>query len=162
MAREFHSDKLKIDQLPPIVGEDRPVGEVILADETIRQEYLEELAFMEEPVTIRIEPGTDRFAANWVSVWVNGRGAEVLVDGKWREWKHLPTAEILTTKRKYLEVIIRAKLTTIATPDKDEQAYVAVGNRILRPTTPSVSFSVLEDRNPRGTAWMTELRRRNF
>jgi hypothetical protein len=164
MARqELHSDQMpKPEQMPPISDAASYDGDVVLTERTHNQDYLDELAFMEDPITIRLEPSAERNAAKWLSIWCNGRGAEVLVNGQWLEFKHLPVSQVLTTKRKYVEIIIRAKVDTVTTPDMSESADRAEMNRLERFTTPIHSFSILEDRNPKGPAWMAELRRRNL
>lgn len=161
--QEIHSDSLpKTEQLPPIMDADNHDGDVVVVERTHEQDYLDELKFMEDPVTIRLEPSAERNAARWLSCWVNGHGAEVLINGRWLEFKHLPVGEVLTTKRKYVEVIVRAKTTSVTTPDMDQAADVAAGNRVDRQTTPVNSFSIIEDLNPKGLAWMRELRRRQL
>jgi hypothetical protein len=35
-------------------------------------------------------------------------------------------------------------------------------NRVKRFTSPVSSFSIIDDRNPKGAAWVQELRRRNI
>lgn len=166
--QELHSEQLPpVQQMPDISGDPSDYeGDVIIVDRDLAKkmsaDYLAALAFMEEPVTIRLEPSGDENAAQWLSVWVNGKGAEVLLNKRWVEFKHLPIGEMLTTKRKYVEVIIKAKTNRITTPDMNQAAHVAENNRISRTTTPVNSFSIIEDRNPLGAAWATELRRRNY
>ncbi len=161
--REMHSDDVKIDQRAPLPDDlaDRE-GEVVLADKDIANaDYLADLAFMEEPVLIRLEPSSDRNAVSVFWVAVNGREAEILVNGQWRPVGWLPVGEAITIRRKYLEVIIRAKIDTIVTPDM-ETAGLHPDNTPRRITSAVHSFSVIEDRNPRGAVWMAEMRRRNF
>jgi hypothetical protein len=116
---------------------------------------------MEEPVTIRIEPSSDKNAMGAFPVWVNGRGAEVYQNGRWDSIAYLPVGQVLVIKRKYLEVIIRAKVDTIHTKIQEMDSE-RPNNVINRFTTPVHSFSILEDKNPRGPAWVTELRRRSL
>jgi hypothetical protein len=123
-------------------------------------DYLDELAFMEEPVTVRIEPSSDKNAAGAFPVWVNGKPAEVFQNGKWDEID-LPVGRALVVKRKILEVIIRAKVDTIHTKILEMDSE-RPNNAINRFTSPVHSFSILEDRDPRGPAWVGELRRRNL
>lgn len=161
--QELHSEQLPpVQQMPDITDTDAYDGDIVLTEDVLKKEFADALAFMEEPVTIRIEPSMDQNAAQWLSVWVNGRGAEVLINGQWIEWKHLPVAEVLITKRKYIEVIVRAKVNSITTPDMNQAAHVAENNKLARFTTPVHSFSIIEDRNPKGPAWMSELRRRSY
>jgi hypothetical protein len=163
MARqELHSDQLpKTEQMPPVSDPSTYDGDVVLTERTHEQDYLDELAFMEEPCTIRIEPSSDRNAAGAMPVWVNGKMAEVYQNGRWDEIGYLPVGRVLIVKRKVLEVIIRAKIDTVQTKIL-EQDSERPNNVVNRFTSPVHSFSILEDRNPRGPAWVSELRRRNL
>lgn len=162
MARqELHSDTLKTEQKPPIVDTSTYEGDIVTGEIIGDADYAGELAFMEEPVMIRIEPSSDRNAAGAMPVWVNGKPAEVFQRGKWDEIGYLPVATVLIVKRKVLEVIIRAKVDTVQTKIL-EQDSERPNNVVNRFTSPVHSFSIIEDKNPRGAAWVTELRRRNL
>lgn len=158
---EVHSDDIKIEQPAPIVDHRDYDGDIILVDRPLNKNVLEALAFMEEPVTIRLEPTAEKNAPTWFPVWVNGKGAELFQRGQWQEIAYLPVGRVITIKRKVLEVIIRAKLDSVAT-DVREPESEHPNNVIKRFTSAVHSFSVIEDANPRGVAWMTEMRRRNF
>ena len=164
MARqEIHSDSSTIEQrrMPENAAE-RDEGDVILVDASLANaDYQAELAFMEEPVVIRLEPSSDENAVQDFAVWVNGKGCEVFRNGRWYEIVYLPVGEVVTIKRKYLEVIARAKIDTIRTPSMDALS-ARPDNRPARRTHAVQSYSVIEDRSPRGAAWLTEMRRRNF
>lgn len=125
------------------------------------KQYLDQLKFMEEPVTIRLEPSTDKNAATMHPVWNNGKGAEILIDGVWREVTYLPVATELTTKRKYVAILAGSKIDTVDTviEDRDSDRPRNITRRV---TTALVTFSIIEDRNPLGRAWLTELVRRNL
>ena len=161
--QELHSDTLTIEQKPTISDNpDDYDGEIVLVDPSVAaKEYADELAFMEEPVTIRIEPSADKNAAGAFPVWVNGKPAEVCQNGRWDEIGYLPVGRVLTIRRKVLEVIIRAKVDTVQTRIVDQDSE-RPNNVINRFTSPVHSFSILEDRNPKGAAWVTEIRRRNI
>jgi hypothetical protein len=94
-------------------------------------------------------------------VWCNGRGAEILINDRWRECAYLPVGQVITTKRKYLEIIIRAKVDTVHTEIRNMDSE-RPDNRVQRFTSPVSSFSIIEDRNPKGAAWVSEIRRRNL
>lgn len=170
LKKEIHSSDLPIDQKRDIQhspADERAEGDIAVADPALlKQEYLAELAFMEEPVTIRIAPGSEENAPQHILLCCNGKGCEVLLNGKWREFPGgwIPVNEELTIKRKYLEVLARAKIDRIETVKPEmgaSDAEMAV-NKIRRFTRPSNAFSVLEDKNPRGAAWLTEVIRRNM
>ena len=92
---------------------------------------------------------------------MNGKRAEVFQGGRWDEIGYLPVGRVLTVRRSTLEVIIRAKVDTVMTKVLDEQSE-RPNNVVQRFTSPVHSFSILDDPNPRGPAWVSELRRRNL
>jgi len=161
--QELHTDNVKIEQKAEIADtavRDR-APEVIVADNMPATDYLDELAFNEEPLTIRLEPTAEKNAASHLPVWVNGKGCELFQGGRWHEHGYVPIGMPFVTKRKYVEVMIRAKHdalhTEVREPDSERPH-----NIIKRFTSAVQSLSIIEDRNPRGAAWLTELRRRNF
>lgn len=160
--RELYSDNTEIEQRGPIADLGDRGGDVILVDPSVAsKDYQDELAFMETPVTIRLQPSNDVNALMSFVVYVNGKGAEVFRNGRWHEIAWLPVGETITIKRKYLEVIARTKIDTVRTPSMNALADNP-DNRPTRFTSAVHSFSVLEDRHPRGAAWLTEIIRRNF
>lgn len=163
MARqELHSDTLKIEQKPPILDPAQYDGDIVTGEKIGgNTDYLAELAFMEEPVTIRLEPSSDKNAATAFPIWVNGKPAEVFQNGRWDEIGYLPVSRALVVKRKVLEVIIRAKTDAIHTKVQEMDSE-RPNNVIQRFTSPVHSFSILEDGNQRGPAWVAEIRRRNL
>ncbi len=164
--QELHTDSVKIDQFDDLVGDaalkDRE--NIVIADKPLNKDYLDELAFNEEPVTIRLEPSTDKNAATWFPIWVNGKGAEVFINDKWVAFGYLPVAVPLVVKRKYVEVILRAKIDNVTTEVLETKTDAANDreNRVKRFTTAVHSFSILHDKNPLGNAWLNEIRRRNM
>jgi hypothetical protein len=163
MARqELHSDQFKTEQRPPIpIDPNSYDGDIVMVDNLGDKDYAAELAFMEEPVKIRLEPSAEKNASGAHPFWVNGKAAEVFQNGRWDEIGYLPVGVVLTVKRKVLEVIIRAKTDTVQTKVQEFNGELP-NNLMTRFTSPQHSFSIIEDRNPRGPAWVAELRRRNF
>lgn len=159
---EIHTDDIKIEQKSEIIdGADR-APEIVRAEQVdADKEQLAKLAFNEEPVTIRIEPSTEKNAATHIYCAVNGIGCEVLINGQWIQMLYVPVGQMLTIKRKYIEVLARAKSDQITTRHDDVGAEF-IDNRVVRVTSAVCAFSVIEDKNPKGAAWLTELRRRNF
>jgi hypothetical protein len=158
--QELHSDTLPKIETPPPIGDRLPdEGYIVRGEKIGKDDYLDELAFMEEPVSIRLEPSTDRNAANSYPVWCNGQAAEVLVNGKWRTIGYLPVGQVITVKRAVLEIIARAKTDDVRTaineadPDRPR-------NQVWAEPRAVHAFSVIEDRNPKGPAWLAEIRRR--
>jgi hypothetical protein len=160
--REVHSDDTEIEQRrTPANAAERDEGDVIQVDRIGAKDYLAELAFMEEPVRIRLEPSTDKNAICKFVVYVNGQGAEILLNGKWLSIGWLPVGQEITVKRKVLEVIVRTKIDTIHTEVRNKDSDQPF-NTEQRFTSAVHSFSVIEDKSPRGAAWLSEMRRRNW
>lgn len=164
LNREVHTDDIKIEQKPDLnidAGEREP--EIIVAHNMPEKAYADELAFNEEPVTIRLEPSSEKNAPTAYPIWVNGKGCEVWSEqhNRWLEMIYIPVGVIITTKRKYVEVMVRAKLDRVETEVREPESENP--NNIVKRFTSAVhSFSIIEDRNPKGVDWLTELRRRNF
>lgn len=160
----LHSDDIKIEQKPVIT--DNPADrtpEVVVADQDAlkNKEHLERLALGETPVQILIHPSQDQNAAAHIPVWVNGTGAEVMIDGKWRPTNgYLPVGIPLTIKHKALEVLVRAKVDKVKTAHEGAEKENPQ-NYVQRFTNPLCSFDLL-DASPRSRAVIEELRRRNF
>lgn len=164
MARkEIHSEDLPAVEQRAAIKDDANEyeGDVIQADKAPTVDYLDELAFMEEPVTIRLEPSSDANAATAFPVWCNGKRAEVFQQGRWDEIGYLPVGRVLVVRRKILEIIIRAKVDTVHTKVQEMDSE-RPNNVIQRFTSPVHSFSIISDPNPRGPQWVAELRRRNL
>lgn len=159
--KELHSSDVKIEQKPPIIDPSKYDGDIVIADRPINQDWVDELAFNEEPLTIRIEPSSEKHAATAHPVWVNGKGAEVFQNGQWQEIGYLPVGRVLIVKRKIVAVLAGAKFDRITT-EVIEVQNDNPDNQVRRFTSSAVSFSVLEDKNDRGRAWLTELIRKNM
>lgn len=129
-------------------------GDVVLLDGIpVTQEYLAELAFNEEPVTIAINPSTHKNAASIFENWSNGRGAEMLINGKWVIIKDLPVGRPITVKRKIVEQIVRARVMGVQTIH-EEPPVASPRNEIIRTSSHVHSFSILKDENPRSQEWL--------
>lgn len=166
MARTaIHSNTLPpVEQRAPLVANaTRHVGDVITGERigSIEGTYLADLAMLEEPVTIRLEPSSDKNAATSHPFWVNGKGAEVFINGRWCEITYLPVGMMLITKRKYVGVVVTSKVDTVLTKMQNMDGE-RPENIVQRHTSPVMSFSIIEDANPRGPAWFAELRRKNI
>lgn len=120
----------------------------------VDQAYLKELAFYEEAVTIIINPSTHKNAASIFENWSNGRGAEMLIGGKWLIIKDLPVGKPITIKRKIVEQIIRARVMGVQTIH-EEPPTPSPRNEIIRTASHVHSFSILKDENPRSQDWLT-------
>jgi hypothetical protein len=165
MARTaLNTADVKIDQKVDIVDEKDRADEIVEASltEIGKKEYLERLAMGEEPVTIFIEPSAEENAPHSYYCSVNGRGAECLgPDGLWHPVDWVPVGVLLIMKRKYVEVLVRAKKDKITT-DYGKVGEENPHNRIVRLTSSVANVQIMKDDNPRGPAYFAELRRRNF
>ena len=150
----FHTNDVKIEQKKPIETRE-DVDNVIIAEPNLQKDYADALAFAEEPVTIRIERSSEKFAPKVVDLWCNGKGAEVLTNGRWVEMKCLPVGVPVTTKRKYVEILFRSKVDSIETnvvkePDSER-------NMIDRHTSARSPLSIIRDDNPLGVEWASRM-----
>lgn len=165
---EMHSTDYPAAQPDPIVMPpidqrfEAPDPHVQTADHAaMHKAYLDELTFNEEPVTVLMHPTAEKFASPFVECTVNGKGVEIFVEGYgWLEIKQIPVNKAVTVKRKYVEVWARAKHTDVRTnvtgqPGDGKDPI----NEVLRTTSLRHPFSVIEDRNPRGKAWLEKLLR---
>lgn len=163
MARApLNTADVKIEQLPPVEEAKDRINQVVAGDESILEDkdHAERLKMGEDPVTIMINPSNEENAPTSYPCWVNGKGAEIFLNGAWLPITYLPVGVELVTKRKYVEVLARAKTDNIKTVH-DSANVERPRNQIQRTTSAVANFTVLEDRNPRGAAWFAELRRRN-
>lgn len=152
-APELHTGDIRITQKPVIETREDTEGEIVVAPESLENDYQAQLAFMEEPVTIRIERSAEKFPPRVIDCWVNGKGAEVLINNKWVETRAIPVGMPVTTKRKYVEVVARAKVENVNTHvEKRPDSEV---NEIHRNASARAPFSVIHDANPKGAAWLT-------
>lgn len=99
------------------------------------------LAFMEEKVDVMVHESADPNAEPVVHVAVNGSN------------QFFPRGQVVTCKRKYLEVLARAKEVGINTRealDRDGNRTTVIGKHAaLR-----FPFSVMRDENPKGATWL--------
>ena len=158
--KETHSDDLPIEQRDNIdmSGEEINHENIVLASAPLTTDYGRTLAFMEEPVTIRIEKSAEKYAPIVIDCWINGRGAEVFLNGQWLVLGYLPVGREIITKRKYLEVLARSKVDNINT-DVGSIYDENPRNTIEISTSSKAPFSVLEDKNPLGREWLGRLMR---
>lgn len=130
------------DLILPFDGPLSTEPETILPVETpLHSDYYAELQFMEEPVTIRLERSSERYAPQLIDVYVNG-----VV--KW-----IPVGTPVTVARKYVEVLARSKpdsvQTIVGTPDDENP-----DNRVRRYTSSKHPFTVIQDTG-KGVEWLT-------
>lgn len=147
IQKELHTEEVRGRAKPTINLQDtvtdiRDNEEIIVESNGLDMVYFDELAFMEEKLTVRLEPSADRYSPKFIDVAVNGR----------IEW--LEVGKPIQVARKYIEVLARAKSDTFITiaPNTNDENPV---NMISRNTSQKYPFSVIKDPNPRGYQWLT-------
>ena len=147
IQKELHTEEVRGRAKPAInlqdsVADIRDNEEIIVESNGLDMVYFDELAFMEEKITIRLEPSADRYSPRFVDVAVNGR----------IEW--LEVGKPIQVARKNIEVLARSKSDTFITiaPNTNDENPV---NMISRNTSQKYPFSVIKDPNPRGYQWLT-------
>ena len=125
-----------------LIRPDEP--EIMIPDGPTIDEYAKQLAFNEELVTVMVHETAEENAAPLVDVYVNG-SAQFFIRG-----------EPVTCKRKYVEGLVRAKPTAIST-DVRERNSENPQNVINRRSALRYPFSVIEDKNPNGGAWLRKV-----
>lgn len=163
--KERHTSDVKIEQAPEVV-EDRDHQDIAILAKQLRidivkhpsltKDYLEELAFMEEPLIVRFSSGLDPHAPKFVDCSVNGKGIEVLMDnGKWFELFQVPVNRNITMKRKYVEVFARCKHVYLTAKHEMQ------GEDVINKSVPNADFkhpfSIIDDKSPRGDEWFNRV-----
>lgn len=109
------------------------------------QDHAAEMAFLEEPVIVRIHETNEPGAENPVVLGVNGRQVAIV------------RGQETIVRRKYVEQLLRAK------PENLQTRVVRTGdgdvkNVIDKTRALKYPFSILRDDNPRGRAWEARIR----
>jgi len=99
------------------------------------------LAFNEERVDVIVHESTDPSAEPIIRTSVNGVN-QFFIRG-----------QVQTVKRKFVEVLARAKTTSIATREARD-AEGAQTTRVSRATALTYPFSIVNDPNKKGAAWL--------
>lgn len=124
------------------VIEDHPVVEPVTGNQDFKALIADE-AFMNERVAILLHPTTDKNAATQVILSVNGEKAIV------------PRGVPGYVKRKHLEVLARMKETSYTQPLLQTGGLHEMGiESLVGQTAHAYPFMVIEDKNPRGGAWL--------
>lgn len=102
------------------------------------------LAFMEEHVDVIVHESADPNAEPIVETWCNGI-AQRFVRG-----------QVQTVRRKYVEILARAKNTGITTKADVDRSGNA-NTTISKHTALKYPFSVMRDDNPKGAVWLKQV-----
>lgn len=100
-------------------------------------------SFMNEIVRIRLATTTDVNAPPYATVTVNDVNNRV----------HLPRGVVIPVKRLHVEVLARMRETRFTQPVRNMMDPEA-GNFLIPHHGQCYPFEVIEDRNPRGRAWL--------
>lgn len=108
--------------------------------------YLDALKFNEELVEIMVMPSADENDPSLVTLSVNGVNQYILA------------GEPVKVRRKFVEVLARAKGTRYRQIVKrNEGGSGDVTNRMIPRVALRHNFTVIQDANPKGAAWLREL-----
>lgn len=119
---------------------DMPESEIEVAP-AIESNYANDLAFAEQKVEVVVHESTDPNAEPIVEVFNNGVRQNFI------------RGQAIFVKRKFVEVLARAKATGIQTQEYADNVGDR-GVRILRHTALKYPFSVMQDPSPKGSAWL--------
>lgn len=130
-------------------SETRAIGEIgghagiDVVDKPLPKDELAREAFMNDVLTIIVNPSQDVDDPKLVQVGVNGVN------------QFMPRGTPIDVKRKYVEVLARAKRTDFAQTLDDRMGeqmnYLQTLHSLRFP------FSVIQDPNPNGFAWLTSI-----
>ena len=148
-SKELSSEDVKVGQDRPV---DMPVTgsvsgiltaspEIEVVDSPLSNDYAAQLAFNEEYVDVVVHESTNPNDQEIFDVYCNGVP----------QW--FKRGETQTVKRKYVEILARARQTSIATRTANSYDGEVV-NRIDKHTAVRYPFSVIHDSNPKGRAWL--------
>lgn len=130
--------------LPPVGDIVRDDNTLVIADGPIEPDMAAQLAFMEEKVEVMVHESTDENAENPVQVACNGVN------------QFFFRGQAQVAKRKFVEILARAKATAISTKEVVHADGVRT-TRIDKHSALKYPFSVIRDDNPRGPAWLKSI-----
>ena len=131
--------------------------EIIIHEGDLDMDYADTLAFFEEPLKILIHKSSDGLATKTTDLVANnGVPAEMLFQKGWVPVGYLPRGISIIVKRKTVAQLATAKLETVKTSVVERQNDNP-DNYIERTVTHPLAFSILEDRNQRGSEWITKI-----
>ena len=143
-GKETDTRDMEVGQIPDITMKDGDLvtGGLTLepVDKPLHKAYLDDLAFMEEEITIMLNETTDENAENPVIVGNNGIFKQF--------FRGVPTR----AKRKFVDGLI-VKSSRVSTPEVQNGG----GERtfaIRQHPAQKFPFTLMEDRNPKGIEWL--------
>lgn len=157
-SRDLQSPVKRTVTLPG-VEETLEHSHVVKVDSELNDKALKAEEFLNEPVTILINRSMEKnFAPRCTDlIAINGIWAEVLVNGNWVRMGYLPRGKAITVKRKYVEVLARARYdsfqTEVLQPVNEDPINNV--NSIANYTLP---FQMIKDEHqPEGQEWLEKL-----
>lgn len=130
----------------PATGKAEVISESELVITTnLEKSYAEQLAFLEEPVEIMVAEPQDEKESNLVQLFVQGR-SQMIIPG-----------QPIIIKRKYLEVLARAKQIRYKPVVKINDLTGAPVNMMIPRLVLRYNFSVIQDKNPKGAEWLRRI-----
>lgn len=138
------TEGMEVGQMPDIILGDGTLvtGGVDLAaiDTPLESDYFKALAFMEEEIQVMVHETDDPNAENPIIVGNNGI------------FKEFFRGHTTVAKRKFVDGLI-VKSSRVTTPEKLNKAGERC-NVIEQHSAHKYSFSVVQDRNPKGAEWL--------
>jgi hypothetical protein len=134
-------ESLVLPATGPVIRDDVSIQ---VAEGPLSDDRAAELAFMEEKVEVMVHESTDENAENPVTVACNGVN-QFFVRG-------MPQV----VKRKYVEILARAKTTAISTREARDYAG-DLTTQISKSTALRYPFSIVRDENPKGATWLRSI-----
>jgi hypothetical protein len=111
----------------------------------MNQQWLADMQIMEEPVTVVVHESTDKYAEDPVRVGNNGVN-QAFVRG-----------EPVTVKRKFVYALAKARPIGYSQEVRTDASSGDVVERLMPKRALKYPFSIVEDRNPNGTAWLKKV-----
>ena len=158
-SRDLQSPVKRTVTLPGVGESIDDHSHVVKIDSELNDKALKEEEFLNEPVTILINRSMEKnFAPRCTGlIAINGIWAEMLVNGNWVRVGYLPRGRAITVKRKYVEVLARARYdsfqTEVLQPVNEDPINNV--NSIANYTLP---FQMIKDEHqPEGQEWLEKL-----
>lgn len=144
MEKKIQTDEIKVGQQSDIILKDGSLAvggaSIEAIDKPLNNDYLNELAFMEEEIEIVVNESADQNAENPVTVGNNGQFKQF--------FRGIPTI----AKRKFVDCLI-VKSSRVETPKirngAGEDAFA-----IRQYSAHKYPFMVVRDKNPKGVEWL--------
>ena len=160
IRKEVHNSQFEMEKPKDIVLQDGVQIEHDANIAAMEKQYFDDLAFNEEPVTILIDQPPGDFAQATQDVWCNGEMPELLINNKWYRKCAIPLGVEVTTKRKYVEILMRAKPYTVRTSyDPQTESNPSPENYVKRTPNRAVNMSIIGDTSSRAREWQQRIMR---